>query len=210
MCFFRDLPPESAMEHYKAALPYRDIILGIGLDSNEQDRPPSLFDEVFSLARKEGFKLTMHCDVGSENAHEHIRQAACEVAGHGLDRIDHHRLNASEKPELVKLFRKRDLGMTTCPWSYLRHETYDDLGPRIRVLFDAGIKISINSDDPAFMEDCWILENFLLMKHLCGFDDQELATLARNAVEICWAKPEVKETILQEIGSVFDGFHKAG
>ena len=206
MCFLRDLPPESAMVHYKAALPYRDIIVGIGLDSNEEDRPPSLFEEVFSLARRDGFKLTMHCDVGSKNTNEHIRQAASVVAGGGLDRIDHG-LNAADEPGLIHLILKRDVGMTICPWSYMRHETYATLGHRIRVLYDAGIKISINSDDPAYMEDCWIWHNILLVKHLCGFDDKEILVLARNAVHISWAKHSIKENILREINDVYDKFH---
>ncbi|KAI1609087.1 putative adenosine deaminase [Exophiala viscosa] len=206
MCFLRDLSTESAMEHYKAALPYRDIIVGIGLDSNEMDRPPTLFEEVFSLARRDGFKLTMHCDVGSQNTHEHIRQAACVVAGKGLDRIDHG-LNAAEKQDLIDLILKQDVGMTICPWSYLRHETYVELGPKIRQLYDAGIKISINSDDPAYMEDCWILHNFLLVKHLCGFDDKDVIVLAKNAVNISWAKSVVKQDILEEIDVVYERFY---
>lgn len=196
------------MEHYKAALPYRDIIIGIGLDSNEEDRPPALFEEVFSLARQDGFKLTMHCDVDSKNTHDHIKQAASVVAGHGLDRIDHG-LNAADEQGLINLILKRDVGMTICPWSYLRHTTYAELGPRIRVLYDAGIKICINSDDPAYMEDCWILENMLLVKRLCGFDDRDVVVLARNAVNISWAKPAVKENILHEIGLVYDRFYPA-
>ena len=208
MCFLRDLSPESAMEHYKAALPYRDMIVGIGLDSNETDRPPALFEEVFALARQDGFKLTMHCDVDSKNTHEHIRQAASVVAGKGLDRIDHG-LNAAEQKGLIDLILKRDLGMTICPWSYLRHTTYDELGPKIRLLYDAGIKISINSDDPAFMEDCWIWQNMLLVKRLCGFDDKELAVLARNAINISWAESAVKKAVLQEIDSVYNKFHPA-
>lgn len=196
------------MEHYKAALPYRDIIIGIGLDSNEEDRPPVLFDEVFSLARQDGFKLTMHCDVDSKNTHDHIRQAGSIVAGQGLDRIDHG-LNAADEQGLINLILKRDVGMTICPWSYLRHTTYSELGPKIRVLYDAGIKISINSDDPAYMEDCWILENMLLVRLLCGFDDKDIAVLARNAVNISWAKSTVKEDILKEIGLVYDRFHPA-
>lgn len=206
----RDLSPESAMEHYKAALPYRDTIVGIGLDSNETDRPPSLFDEVFTLARQDGFNLTMHCDVDSKNTHEHIRQAASVVAGTGLDRLDHG-LNAADDPNLINLILQRGVGVgvTLCPWSYLRHTTYIELGPKIRALYDAGIKITINSDDPAFMEDCWILQNLLLVKHLCGFDDRDVAVLARNAVEVSWASSEVKADIQREIDTVYARFYPA-
>lgn len=203
MCFLRDSTPESAMEHYKAALPYHDLIVGIGLDSNETDRPPILFDKVFSLARSDGLKITTHCDMDSKNCHEHIRQAASVVAGYGLDRIDHG-LNAAEERSLIDLILKRDLGMTICPWSYLRHTTHAELGPKIRTLYDAGIKICINSDDPAYMEDCWILQNLLLVKHLCDLNDRDIAVLARNAVNICWAQADVKADVLKEIDAVYD------
>jgi len=70
----RDLSPGEAMETYIAALPYRKMIAGIGLDSNEYDRPPILFEEVYLRARADGFKLTCHCDVTQKDTHEHIRQ----------------------------------------------------------------------------------------------------------------------------------------
>ncbi|RDW75427.1 adenosine deaminase-2 [Coleophoma cylindrospora] len=206
MCFLRDLSPESAMEHYKAALPYRDIIVGIGLDSCEEDRPPSLFEDLFGLARDDGFKLTMHCDVDQKDTPEHIRQVVSVVAGGGTDRIDHG-LNAADDQTLMDLILKRDMGMTICPWSYLRHTTYAELGPRIRTLYDAGIEITINSDDPAYMDDCWILHNMLLAKHLCSFSDKDVAVLARNAINVSWAEQSVKEEILQEIEMVYDRFH---
>ncbi|KAF2120268.1 putative adenosine deaminase [Lophiotrema nucula] len=209
MCFLRDLSPESAMEHYKAALPYRDMIVGIGLDSCEDNRPPSLFEDVFAQARRDGFKLTMHCDVDQKETAGHIEQVASVVAGKGADRIDHG-LNAADEQTLIDLILKRDVGMTLCPWSYLRHTTYAKLGLRIRTLYDAGIKLSINSDDPAYMEDCWILHNMLLARHICDFSDKDIVVLARNAVEISWAKQSVKEKILQEIGMVYDGFHSIG
>lgn len=195
------------MEHYKSALPYRDMIVGIGLDSLEGNRPPSLFEEVFALARRDGFKLTMHCDVDQKDTEGHIRQVASVVAGGGCDRIDHG-LNAAEDQTLVDLIRRRDLGMTICPWSYMRHTAYAALGPRIRTLYDAGIKISINSDDPSYMEDTWVLHNMLLVKHLCGFGDKDIVVLAKNAINSSWAEQWVKEKILEEIESVYGKFHR--
>ena len=193
------------MEHYKAALPYRDMIVGIGLDSNEYERPPLMFQEVFSLARRDGFRITMHCDVGQDNTHEHIRQVASVIGGNGTDRIDHG-LNAADEGELVDLILKRDIGMTLCPWAYMRYQTYEELGPKMRILFDAGIRITINSDDPPYMDDAWILHNMLLAKHF-GFSDKEIATLARNAILISWAPQPVKERILKEVDAVYEKFY---
>lgn len=201
MCFLRDLSPESAIEHYLAALPYRDMIVGIGLDSNEDQRPPNMFEEVFAKARADGFRITAHCDVGKTYPIEHIRQTLFDIGQTGANRIDHG-LNVVDSLELTESIRQKDVGMTICPWSCIRHQPLDDVFKRIRILFDADIKIAIGSDDPAFMEDTWILENYLVVKKYCGFSNREIAKMARDAVEMCWAPAQVKEEILDELSSV--------
>jgi len=194
------------MEHYKASLPYRDMIIGIGLDSNEYDRPPSLFEEVFSLARRDGFNITAHCDVGQKDTHDHIRQVASTVAGTGAQRIDHG-INAAERQGLIDLIKERGVGMTICPCAYLRHQAPDFIASTVRTLYDAGIQICIASDDPAYMEDQWILHGMLLIKKLCAFTDKDMAVMARHAVNISWATSEVKKQILEEIDSVYAKYH---
>ncbi|CAI6331884.1 unnamed protein product [Periconia digitata] len=201
MCFLRDESPESAMEHYNAALQYRDMIVGIGLDSNEVDRPPSLFEEVFLRARKDGFRLTAHCDVGKPYPLEHIHQVVSTMAGGGTDRIDHG-LNAAGDPDLVNLIKEKDLGMTICPWSYIRHQPLDEVFERIRALFDAGIRITIASDDPAFMEDTWVQENLLVAKKYCNFTNSEIQRLAQNAINESWVSEDVKNRLLRELYDV--------
>jgi adenosine deaminase len=189
------------MEHYEAALKYRDMIVGIGLDSNEVDRPPSMFDEVFVRARRDGFRLTAHCDVGKPYPLQHIHQVASSIAGTGADRIDHG-LNAAGHADLMNLIKEKELGMTICPWSYIRHQPIDEVFERIRALFDAGIVISIASDDPAFMEDTWVLENLLVVKRYCGFTNSEMQRLAENAIEMCWASEDAKKDMLRELYSI--------
>ncbi|KAK9250291.1 adenosine deaminase [Lipomyces tetrasporus] len=201
MCFLRDQSPESAMDHYKAALKYKDMIVGIGLDSNEHDRPPCLFEELFTLARRDGFKLTAHCDVGVKDTHCHIHQVAATIAGSGLDRIDHG-LNAAEDAMLIDLIRHRGLAMTICPWAYLRRETYGSIAERLRVLVDAGVKVCIASDSPVYMDDSWIIHNMLLAKRMGGFTDSEMCKMVRHSVEMSWAKPAVKLAIMQDIEAI--------
>src|SRR5205085_647058 len=79
LCFLRDLSAEFAMATLMEALPYKDWIIGIGLDSDERNNPPSKFAAVFARARVEGFLLTMHCDIDQENSIEHIRQALEDI-----------------------------------------------------------------------------------------------------------------------------------
>ncbi|KYG40476.1 hypothetical protein M433DRAFT_8768 [Acidomyces richmondensis BFW] len=201
MCLLRDESPQSAMEHYIAALDYRDMIIGIGLDSNENCRPPVLFQELFARARADGFRLTAHCDVGKAYPLEHIQQVATVIGNDGADRIDHG-LNAVERPELIKLIHDKGIGMTICPWSYIRHQPLDETFRRIRALFDADIKISIASDDPAFMEDTWILENLLVVKKFCQFSNEDVQVVAKNAIEMCWAPEKIKNDLMRELFSI--------
>ena len=86
MCFLRDLSAEFAMATLMESLPYKEWIIGVGLDSDERGNPPSKFAEVFARARQEGYLLTMHCDIDQEGSIEHIRQALEDI---GVDRIDH-------------------------------------------------------------------------------------------------------------------------
>ena len=146
MCFLRDMSPESAIEQYDLALPYKDMIVGIGLDSDEYDRPPVLFKEVYRRAREDGFQLTGHCDFNQKDTHDHIRQLA-EVLE--ASRIDHG-MNVVDKQELMDLIKAKRIGLTICPCAYIRHAPEDEVFPRIRKLFDSGIKIAIASDDPAY------------------------------------------------------------
>lgn len=80
----------SALEHYSKLLPYRDVIGGIGLDSLETGRPPLLFEPVFDAARKDGFRITCHCDIGQEDTLQNIEQVLTDIGGGaGADRCDH-------------------------------------------------------------------------------------------------------------------------
>ena len=152
MCILRDMSPESAMSAYEVSFPYKDMIVGIGLDSDELDRPPSLFQEVFRRAKEDGFKLTAHCDFNQKDTHVHIRQAA-ELFG--VQRIDHG-MNVADSEALIELIASEGIGLTICPCAYIRHASDAEVFPRLRKLFDSGIKIAIASDDPAYMEDNWV------------------------------------------------------
>ena len=113
MCFLRDLTADSALATLEESLPYRDWILGVGLDSDERGNPPVKFRDVFDRARDEGFRLTMHCDVDQENSVGHIWQCLDEI---GVERIDHG-VNSLEDAALVREIERRGLGLTACPIS---------------------------------------------------------------------------------------------
>lgn len=179
------------MKHYELILPYREMIVGVGLDSNEYHRPPLLFEEAYRRARKDGFKLTCHCDVTQKDTHEHIRQVACELGGTGADRIDHG-LDAAEVPELMEMIKAKRIGMTLCPWAYVRHHREENMFGYVRKLFDAGVLVNISSDSPAYVEGNWVVDNLLLLKMKGGFTNEEIVQVQLNAVDMCWATEDLK------------------
>lgn len=196
MCFLRDLSAESAAEHLELALPYRDRIIGVGLDSDEKDNPPIKFAEVFSKARSAGFKLTMHCDVNQEDIVDHLWQCVDVI---DVDRIDHG-INALEDAKLLATIAQRGLGLTVCPISN-RFVVQDLTGGPIRELMQHGVKVTINSDDPAYFRG-YMNENLAALQNDAGFSEAELLRLTQNAVDICWAEPGLKDQLRGELEQI--------
>jgi len=184
MCFLRDMSAASAAETLERSLPYRDRIVGVGLDSDERDNPPIKFKDVFAGARAEGFRLTMHCDVDQENSVQHIWQCLNDV---GVERIDHG-VNMVEDARLVEEINRRGLGLTVCPISN-SHVTDGLKADEIKRLLDLGVRVSVNSDDPAYFPG-YMNENLLALQAAANLTRDEIVRIVKNAFSISWI-PEV-------------------
>lgn len=193
MCFLRDLSAEFAMATLMEALRYKDWIVAVGLDSDERDNPPSKFAAVFARARAEGFLLTMHCDIDQPGSIEHIRQVITEI---GVDRIDHG-TNIVEDPALVEEVLRRGIGFTCCPVSN-GFVTGDGKCAEIVELLRKGVKVTINSDDPAYF-GAYMNENYAYLAATSGLGAEELLQLARNAFEVAWLSSRAREAYLVEL-----------
>lgn len=191
MCFVRDMSADFAMATLMEALPYREWIIGVGLDSDERDNPPNKFGGVFERARKEGFMITAHCDIDQKDSIEHIRQVLEDIT---VDRIDHG-TNIVEDQRLVDLAIKRKIGFTSCPISN-SIVTSDFKGREIVALLAAGAKVTINSDDPAYFRG-YMNEN--LEKMLEQASRRQLIQLQRNAFEISWISSKKREVFLTRL-----------
>ncbi len=180
MCFLRDQSAESALETLEASLPYRDWIVGVGLDSDERGNPPLKFKEVFARARGEGYRLTMHCDVDQADSVAHIWQCLDEI---GVERIDHG-VNSLEDSALVREISGRGLGLTVCPIS--NGYVAGGLKAReLKAMLDQGMRATVNSDDPAYFPG-YLSENILAAQGAVGLTREEIFALARNSFEIGW------------------------
>jgi adenosine deaminase len=193
LCFLRDLSADSAMATLLESLPYKDWIVGVGLDSDEKDNPPAKFANVFARARAEGYRLTMHCDVNQQDSVAHIWDCVNLI---GVDRIDHG-CNALEDPALCQVLAERRLALTVCPIS----NAFVTDGPQTEVvgrMLELGIPVTINSDDPAYFGG-YIAENLALVQERLDLDAAGLATLSRNAFEAAWLPRAVKDTYLAKV-----------
>ncbi|MGD0984589.1 MAG: adenosine deaminase [Acidimicrobiales bacterium] len=193
MCLLRDYSAEYAMATLVQSLPYREWIAGVGLDSDERDNPPSKFVGVFARARSEGYQITMHCDVDQNNTVEHIRQCLELI---GVDRIDHG-VNVLESEELTKELARRGLGLTACPISN-KWVAGDLKATEIKRLLELGIRVTVNSDDPAYFGG-YVTDNLLALQEAAGLGPAELVQLQRNAIEISWMPSGAKDRLLADL-----------
>jgi adenosine deaminase len=180
LCFLRDMSAESAMQTLRQALPYKHWLIGVGLDSDEKDNPPLKFAEVFAAARREGLKLTMHCDVNQKNTLAHIRQVLDDIK---VDRIDHG-VNSLEDPALCADIRERGLGLTVCPVSN-RFCIQDLTASHLRRMLELGMRATVNSDDPAYFR-AYMNENLNALHEEGGLSLPEIVQLVRNSFEVAW------------------------
>jgi adenosine deaminase len=180
MCFLRDLSAESAMEALEQSLPFKEWIVGVGLDSDEKNNPPVKFAAVFSRARAAGYKLTMHCDVNQLNTLVHIGQCLDLI---GVDRIDHG-INSLEDLALCEKIRERGLGLTVCPISN-RFVVQDLTAAQIRRMLQLGMRATVNSDDPAYFR-AYVNENLVALHEEGGLTLDEIQQLVRNSFEAAW------------------------
>lgn len=193
MCFLRDWSAEFAMATLLESLPYKEWIIGVGLDSDEKNNPPAKFRKVFARAREEGYLLTMHCDVNQEDSVSHIWDCVDMI---GVDRIDHG-VNALEDARLCGVLAERALALTVCPVS----NAFVTDGPQadvIKAMLDRGMRVTVNSDDPAYFGG-YMDENFALVQDTVDLGEAGLVQLSRNAFESTWLPRASKDRYLAQL-----------
>ncbi len=174
--FLRDRPPVEAVQVLEQLLAAGTPILGIGLDSAEVGYPPSLFTDVFDVARDNGLHLVAHA--GEEGPPDYIWEAIDVL---GVQRVDHG-IRCLEDAALVDRLVADQIPLTVCPLSNVRLRTVDKLAdhPLPRML-ERGLLVTVNSDDPAYFGG-YVDDNYRQLAATFGFDDATLAHVARNGV----------------------------
>ena len=192
LCFLRHLSEDDALQTLDQALPFKSKIIGVGLDSSETGHPPEKFKRVFDRARDEGFHLVAHA--GEEGPPDYIWQAIDIL---GIERIDHGN-RALEDQALVKRIVADGLALTVCPLSNLSLGVVGSLADHpLKQMLDAGIKATVNSDDPAYFGG-YLGDNLNRVAAALKLDDSHISQLLRNSLEASFAPDSWKESTLAD------------
>jgi len=197
MCFLRHLSAAAAMQILEQALPYKEWIVGVGLDSSEVGNPPSKFTGVFDAARAEGFFTVAHA--GEEGPPEYVWQALDMLQ---VKRIDHG-VRSESDPMLVDRLVREQIPLTVCPLSNIKLRGFEKMADHnLKRLLDLGLCVTVNSDDPAYFGG-YMTENFLAVQESLGLDQGDLFRLARNAVQASFISQQEKKRLLDELSEYF-------
>lgn len=177
MCLQRERSAASALQMLADAMPYRDRIIGLGMDSGpEYGNPPLKFADVYAEARRQGYFLTGHHDVDVQDSTRHIRQSIEIIR---MDRLDHG-LMASDEPALMDLLVERGLCLTGSPIKRRSDPQPQDIA-RIQILDRASVCVSLNTDDPEEFESGYLNDLLILFQAASGDDAATMTRYMLNA-----------------------------
>jgi adenosine deaminase len=196
MCFLRHLDQEDAFETLDQAEPFLDRIAGVGLDSSEVGHPPSKFFAVFDRAGQLGLKRVAHA--GEEGPPEYVYEA---LDGLQVDRIDHGN-RALEDSLLVQRLADLQIPLTVCPQSNLRLAVVKDMREHpIRSMLAAGLKATVNSDDPAYFGG-YMNDNFNALVDAVDLSEDEIVCLVKNSIKSSFLDKDAQKGHLAAVAEI--------
>ena len=187
LCFLRHLSEEDGFATLQQALPHLARIHGVGLDSSEKGHPPSKFARLFARCRELGLHIVAHA--GEEGPPAYIVEALDLL---GVERIDHG-VRAAEDPALMARLAREQVALTVCPLSNVKLCVFQRLEEHnLKQLLDAGLKVTINSDDPAYFGG-YIAQNYVDTARALGLSRAELKRIARNSLEASFVPEALRQ-----------------
>ena len=200
LCFLRHLSEAEALKTFEEALPFKDKFIGVGLDSSEVGHPPEKFKQVFAKAKAEGLHLVAHA--GEEGPPAYIWSALDVLQ---VERIDHG-VQAAKDPALIARLAKDRVPLTVCPFSNQKLCVFPNLADHnIAQLLDAGLCVTINSDDPAYFGG-YMNDNFVGTFAATGMNAQQAYALARNSFEASFVSETQRQQWLHALKACFERF----
>lgn len=185
---------DAAWEILEIAIRNRDrTLVGWSIGGDEVNYPPELFAEVFSAARRAGLHTMAHAGevVGPPSVWGAVDALGCERIGHGIRSV--------EDLALLAHLRERNVTLDVSPTSNFRTGAVSNpaLHP-MRQLYDDGVAITINSDDPTFFQTT-LTDEYRLAARAFGFTADELAGLVLNAARATFLQPDARDLLVQQL-----------
>jgi adenine deaminase len=198
LCFLRHLSEDDAFATLEQALPHRDKFIGVGLDSSERGHPPEKFARVFARCRELGLHLVAHA--GEEGPPEYIRTALDLLH---VERIDHG-VRCLEDAALTERLARDKVPLTVCPLSNIKLRVFDrTVDHNLLKLLDAGLTVTVNSDDPAYFGG-YLNENFVQMFEALPLTRDHAYRLARNSFAASFLDYATRRKYLDEVDACFE------
>jgi adenine deaminase len=200
MCFLRDLDALSAMKTLEEALPFKDWIAAVGLDSAEVGNPPSKFKDVFNSASKYGLLTVAHA--GEEGPAEYVWEAINHL---NVSRIDHGN-NSLDDELLVGELSKLKTPLTVCPLSNLKLKVVKDLKLHpLKRMMQKNLMVTINSDDPAYFGG-YINENYIAVAKALDLSKEEIYKIAKNSFAASFLPEEEKHSLINKVDKYYEKY----
>ena len=198
LCFLRHLSEQAAFDTLAQALPFRSLLVGVGLDSGERGNPPEKFARVFARCRELGLRLVAHA--GEEGPPAYIWSALDVLK---VDRIDHG-VRCMEDPKLVARLAADRVPLTVCPLSNVKLCVFATLADHpLAAMLDAGLCATLNSDDPAYFGG-YINQNFVdTFAALPQLTARHAYTLARNSIEASFIPSAERQRLVAALDLCF-------
>ena len=193
LSFLRHLSEEDGFKTLAEAAPFQGWITAVGLDSSERNFPPDLFANLFDKAQEMGFLTVVHA--GEEGPPENI-WAALDLLK--ASRIDHGN-SALEDPDLVDVLGIYEIPLTSCPLSNLKLKVIQKMEDHpLKEMMDRGIKVTVNSDDPAYFGG-YLNDNFIAVADALQLSKEEIVQLVKNSFEASFISDGEKRTFLKKL-----------
>lgn len=199
LSFLRHLPASYAEDTMDAATPWLPMLVGVGLDSTELGNPPEKFEAVYARARAAGLKVVAHA--GEEGDADLVTRTLDVLK---VDRIDHG-VRSADDPELITRLVRERIPLTVCPLSNTKLRVFETMShSSLADLLRAGVVVTINSDDPAYFGG-YLSDNYRAAAAGLGLTCDEIATLARNAIEASFADQDRTAVLIAELDAFTNG-----
>jgi adenosine deaminase len=197
MSYLRHLSEEKAFETLSQSLPHKHLIKAIGLDSSEKGNPPSKFKNVYEASVKEGYIPLAHA--GEEGSADYIWEALDILK---IKRIDHGN-NCLQDKSLVNEIVKRDIALTVCPLSNTALQVVKDLKDHpLKKMMDLGLKVTVNSDDPAYFGG-QVNQNFIEIQQALNLSKKDIYIITQNSFNYSLLDESIKNRYLSELEAFY-------